>query len=239
MKGLFSIVFAIIIVGVALAILQWAMVAVAVVAAIVIVLFILTAIYEARPEVRIRRVEEERVAAENAKIATQRAMERAEQAKESARILEIERATFRDSDSQDRPYQYKIGKHANESLAIRYGIANQVRKTKEYWYHGRGGERLRNADRDKVYYEPSNAIRLQKVREVGDARYEVLLTDFRERRAIAVIEPGTEYVKTFLPLDEQWFSQNADLELTLKGNGTFNLKELARIHVDKAVGRKG
>lgn len=163
-----------------------------------------------------------------------------EREKERKRVLrKEERRTFhRDADVQPRPYQYQIGTHGNEALAIRYGIANQERKMREYWYHEPGGERVRNPDRDRAYYEPASTIRLQTVRKVSEARYEVQLTDFRDRRAIAVIEPGTETVKTFLPLDETWFSLNADLELTLKGNGTFSLKELARIHVDKAVGRK-
>lgn len=146
---------------------------------------------------------------------------------------------IRDLDVQPSPYSYRIGVHGNESLAIRYGIANQERKVREYWYHEPGGERVRNPDRDSSYYEPAGTIRLQKVRKISEARYEVQLSDFRDRLAIAVIEPGTEVVKTFLPLDESWFSINADLELTLKGNGTFSLKELARIHVDKAMGRKG
>jgi len=158
--------------------------------------------------------------------------ERAEKAAEKRKI-------HRDADVQARPYRYSIGTHGNEALAIRYGVANQERKVREYWYHEPGGERVRNPDRDRSYYEPAGTIRLQKVRKISEARYEVQLSDFRDRLAIAVIEPGTEVVKTFLPLDESWFSINADLELTLKGNGTFSLKELARIHVDKAMGRKG
>ena len=66
--------------------------------------------------------------------------------------------------------------------------------------------------------------------------YEVLLTDFRDRKARAIIETGTEYVKTFYPLDDGWFEKYADLEETLKGNNSFTLKELATFHVQKAVG---
>jgi hypothetical protein len=64
----------------------------------------------------------------------------------------------------------------------------------------------------------------------------VLLSDFRDRKARAIIEAGTEYVKTFYPLDDEWFKKYADLEETLKGNNSFTLKELAIFHVQKTVG---
>lgn len=155
---------------------------------------------------------------------------------EKKRQIELERQQHRDGDQQTTPYTYKIGKHGNESLAIRYGIANQERKVKEYWYYSKGGEQKRNPDRDKVYYEPASTIRLQKTRKVSKDLYEVLLTDFRDRKARAIIETGTEYVKTFYPLDDSWFEKYADLEETLKGNNSFTLKELATFHVQKAVG---
>ena len=128
---------------------------------------------------------------------------KAKQEREEAekRRKEYERQQHRDGDQQTSPYTYQIGKHGNESLAIRYGIANQERKVKEYWYYAKGGEQKRNSDRDKVYYEPASTIRLQKTRKVSKDLYEVLLTDFRDRKARAIIETGTEYVKTFYPLD--------------------------------------
>ncbi len=171
-----------------------------------------------------------------------RAREKAEaKAKEEQEVLEkrrkeLEHRQHRDGDQQATPYTYKIGKHGNESLAIRYGIANQERKIKEYWYHAKGGERKRNPDRDKFFDEPANTIRLQKTKKIGESLYEVLLTDFRDRKARAVIEPGTEYVKTFYPLEDNWFLKHADLETTLKGNNSFTLKELATFHVQKTVG---
>lgn len=154
---------------------------------------------------------------------------KAKQEREEAekRRKEYERQQHRDGDQQTSPYTYQIGKHGNESLAIRYGIANQERKVKEYWYYAKGGEQKRNSDRDKVYYEPASTIRLQKTRKVSKDLYEVLLTDFRDRKARAIIETGTEYVKTFYPLDDGWFEKYADLEETLKGNNSFTLKELA------------
>lgn len=119
----------------------------------------------------------------------------------------------RDSDIQNSPFMYKIATHANEALAIRYGIAN--------------------TERDKK--TPSSTIQLQKLKRIQDSHYEVLLTDYRNRKARAVIEPGTNYIKTFYPLEEKWFEKQAQLELTLKGNGSFTLKELATFHIQKAV----
>lgn len=154
---------------------------------------------------------------------------KAKQEREEAekRRKEYERQQHRDGDQQTSPYTYQIGKHGNESLAIRYGIANQERKVKEYWYYAKGGEQKRNSDRDKVYYEPASTIRLQKTRKVSKDLYEVLLTDFRDRKARAIIETGTEYVKTFYPLDDGWFEKYADLEETLKGNNSFTLNVVA------------
>jgi len=168
--------------------------------------------------------------------AVREALNRTEREEENKR-KEAEREKHRDSDHQDTPYTYQVtGRHANETLAIRYGIANQEKKVEEYWYHKKGGELARNPSRDKVYYVPASTIRLQKTKRIRDSQYEVLLKDYRDRKAIAVIEKGEEYVKTFLPMQEDWFRKHADLELTLKGNESFTLKELANFHVLKAIG---
>lgn len=152
------------------------------------------------------------------------------------RERQLEHEGWRDGDHQSEPYVYRVGQHANEALAIRYGIANQQRRVKEYVYYTKGGEERKNPDRDKIYFEPAKSIKVRKTRKIRDDVYAVELSDYRNRPAVAVIEVGTEYIKTFLPLDEtRWFEEQADLELTLKGNGTFSLKELARFHVDKAV----
>jgi hypothetical protein len=42
-------------------------------------------------------------------------------------------------------------------------------------------------------------------------------------------------VQTFYPISEDWFKKYADLELVLKDNKTFSLKELANFHVQKVV----
>lgn len=155
---------------------------------------------------------------------------------EERRKEKAQRQQEMDEDVHLRPYTYKVGRHAIESLAIRYGIANQVKRTKEYWYYAPGGDRKRNPERDRFYYEPAETIKLQKTRRIKEDLYEVRLTDFRDRKARAIIEPGTDYVKTFYPLADDWFVRHADLEETLKGNGSFSLKELATFHVQKAVG---
>lgn len=151
---------------------------------------------------------------------------------------EQERQAHRDADAQSKPYTYEIGRHANEALAIRYGIANQEKRVKEYYYFAKGGVKTRNPERDKHFYVPASTITLQKRKRIKKDTYEVLLTNHRDRPAIAIIEKGKEYVKTFYPLSEEWFTEHKDLEDVLKGNGTFSLKELARIHVEKAVKSK-
>lgn len=185
-----------------------------------------------------RKREKQEREAEKAKKEKEEAENRAwmEREAEKRRKIEFERQSRRDSDQQAEPYKYQIGQHGNESLAIRYGIANQERKVKEYWHFAKGGEKKRNPDRDEVYYKPASTIRLQKTERVGNDLYKVMLTDYRDREAIAVIEAGAEYVKTFYPLEESWFKKYEDLETTLKGNGSFTLKELATFHVQKTVG---
>lgn len=171
-----------------------------------------------------KELKEKKIQAERKK----REAERKSQAAEKRR-KEFDRQQLRDGDRQATPYKYKIGRHGNESLAIRYGIANQERKVKEYWYYAKSGERSRNPDRDEIYYGPAETIRLQKVRKLSKDTYEVLLADYRNRKGKAIIEVGTEYVKTFYPVDDIWFEKHADLERTLKGNNSFTLKELGRL----------
>ena len=200
--------------------------------------------------VKVMKSNAAQIAAAKAKEEAEKAKEEAEKKRQAAeqevdrqaherRKLELEAAArrriLRDADSQDEPYTYEIDTHGNESLAIRYGIANNERKVEEYWYHAQGGQYTHNPARNKVYFKPASFIRLQKVRRVGTDHFDVLLTDFQNRLARAVIEAGTEYVKTFYPLDDGWFRRHAELELTLKGNGSFTLKELAKFHVQKAV----
>ncbi|MEH6550087.1 MAG: hypothetical protein V7744_08895 [Pseudomonadales bacterium] len=189
------------------------------------------------PEAKKAHIERKEKEAEQAR--KHEAMEEARKKREEAenRQREIERKQHRDADVQQSPYDYEIGRHGNESLAIRYGIANLERKVKKYWYYAKGGVRKRNPERDQVYNEPANTIRLQKTQKLAKDRYEVILSDHRDRTAIATIEVGTEYVKTFYPLEDSWFKEHDDLETTLKGNGTFSLKELATFHVQKTVGK--
>lgn len=140
----------------------------------------------------------------------------AEQAAEEAR-----RRVLRDLDQQDSPFQYEIGRHANETLALRYGIAND-----ENAWSGR----------------PARSIFLRKLRPAGmigadgnerdeENVYLVELTRFRDRRALAVIVKGEEFVRTFLPMHERWFDLNSRLEEKLKGNPAFTLKEIAQFNI--------
>lgn len=152
---------------------------------------------------------------------------------EQERKLAIER--HRDADVQETPFEYQIGRHANEALAIRYGIANQKRQVIEGFYYAKGGKKIRDPDRDKYRYVPASSILARKLEKVGNDKYRVTLPIFGNREAIAVIEIGTDYLKTFLPMDDDWFAKHGQLEEVLKGNGSFSLKELARFHVEKAV----
>lgn len=145
----------------------------------------------------------------------------------------IEAEFHRDANEQFKPYSYQIATHANEALAIRYGIANQEQPVYRFLTQYDSEKSSRNRRTSTV--EPANRIRLQKLCKIRQNIYDVQLTDYNNRRARAVIEPGTEYVKTFLPLDDLWFSHYADLEMTLKGNGSFSLKELATFHIQKTI----
>lgn len=135
-----------------------------------------------------------------------------------AELAEKRRTEFRDASYQMKPYTYQIGRHANETLALRYGIANLERK----------GSKIFDAKK----------INLQKTKKVRENVYLVQISDFRNRKAIAVIEPGTEYVKTFLPLSDDWFEEYEELELVLKGNKTMLLSEIAKFHIEKTVKSK-
>lgn len=127
----------------------------------------------------------------------------------------------RDSESQDIPYTYRIGRHANETLALRYGIANLERKEPSYSQHAR----------------EAKTIRLQKIEKIKGNKdlYRVKITDFRDREALAIIEKGTDYVKTFYPKDREWFEKYSNLEEALKGNRTMPLSEIARFHIEKTI----
>lgn len=159
-------------------------------------------------------------------------------AEERARLKNRNREAFekfRDADEQASPFRYKIGRHGNEALAIRYGIANQTKTVVKGYYYAKGGKKDLDERRDKVRYDPAETIRVRKLKKLGESKYLVALTDFRDREAVAIIEVGTDHIKTFYPKSDEWFTKHAQLEEVLKGNGAFTLKELARFHIDKAV----
>lgn len=183
---------------------------------------------KAKYEAKQKEIEKQKLQEEQTKNAERMAREEAKKEKERVRIdseqKEIreqkeQRKHHRDSEKQETPYVYLVGRHANEALAIRYGIANYEK----------------NGKHNKQSEYPANTIAIQKTRRIAPDKYEALLTDYRDRKAIAIIEQGTEYIKTFYPLDENWFQKHADLELTLKGNGSFTLKELATFHIQKTI----
>lgn len=186
-------------------------------------------------EVAAYKAEEERKnkEKESAKRRVQEEKERV--ANEENARRELARQHHRDADIQERPYTYEIGQHANEALAIRYGIANQERIIEEYYYFAKGGIRTRNPSRDKIYWVPSKTITLKKLQPLNSDQFIAALSDHGERKVRVVIERGTEYVKTFLPLDDAWFHAHKKLEETLKNNKSFSLKELASFHVQKTV----
>jgi hypothetical protein len=136
------------------------------------------------------------------------------------------RLELRDADSQDTPYEYQCIGHPNVTLALRYGIANTCRSSRD--------ERERS--------RTSATIRLQKIRKVREdeagAQYLAGLPDFGGRQVKVVIRPGTEFVLTFLPISDTWFSEHEDLERLLKDNPTFTLKELATFHVQAVLNTK-
>ena len=128
------------------------------------------------------------------------------------------RVAHRDADSQTTPYDYQCVGHPNRTLALRYGIANLQRDPDNH--------------RRMV---PNDRIRLRKVKRLLNDHHLAELPDFGNREVRVVIEHGTEIVKTFYPLHEDWFGKHRDLELVLKENKTFTLKDLAMLHVQKTV----
>lgn len=134
----------------------------------------------------------------------------------SAAEEEEKRRTWRDADVQEEPYTYEIGRHANETLALRYGLANCT--------GGKEGKR----------------IKIRKKRSMEADKYLVELPDFGNREAVAIIEPGTEYVKTFYPMSDDWFERNGKLEDLLKNNAGMPIVEIAKFHIHAALtGRLG
>lgn len=156
---------------------------------------------------------------------------------------QINLITARDSDEQSVPYDYEIGMHGNQTLALRYGIANLQVKNIPYYYFGKGGVKKRNASRDRKEVTASLTIRLRKLKRLeGDNIFLVELSDFKNRKAIAVHVKGDDFIKTFYPInpltntvDNDWWLRNSDLELVLKDNKSFTLKELAKYHVEKTI----
>jgi hypothetical protein len=129
---------------------------------------------------------------------------------------ELHELKLRDAEVQNEPYVYSIGQHGNEALALRYGIVNRKQSSSL----------------------PSSKIKIQKIEKIGDDKYKVKLVDFGNKDAVVIHEPGTDYIKTFYPLNEEWFTEHNDLETALKNTGSFTLKELAKFHIDTLITTK-
>lgn len=130
--------------------------------------------------------------------------------KEERKKKERDRTILRDSDTQNINYRYEIGQHAKETLALRYGLIHN-----------------------------SNTIELRKIKKVAKNKYKVILAEYYhskygKKEAIAIIEKGTEYVKTFYPISDDWFDKYQNLESKLKNSGAFTLKELATFNINLA-----
>lgn len=127
-----------------------------------------------------------------------------------------------EQDTHTEPHEYRCVGHPNRTLALRYGIAN-----------------LESNGRRAA---PAEYIELRKVAKLSEdedsAHYHAELPKFGNRIVRVVIQPGTDYVKTFYPMSEDWFQKHADLETILKDNPTFSLKELAMFHVQAVLSAK-
>ena len=143
-----------------------------------------------------------------------------------ARVLENRGQSLddekRDADTQDTPYTYRCGGHPNRTLALRYGIANVE------------GPNEKTAQREQI-----DLRKIEKLHGDSDGtHYLAELPSFGNRKVRVVIKPGTDYILTFYPMSESWFTANADLEEILKDNPTFSLKELATFHVQAVLRAK-
>lgn len=121
-----------------------------------------------------------------------------------------------DQDYHEFPVKYKIGRHAKETLALRYGgiiagdeiIVKKIRPAGMYI-----------SDKDEEEFQ-KNCYLLE-------------IFELRNRKALGIIEKGTNYIKTFMPMEKDWFNINMDIELILKGNSKFSIKEIAEFHIIK------
>lgn len=131
----------------------------------------------------------------------------------------FEKAKHRDADRQAAPFRYKIGRHANVTLAIRYGIAN--------YHYERDGQSFRPTSEQ-------DTILVQKLSAIGPDKFLAKLPEYNNRKVHVIIEKGTEYVKTFYPInEEEWFDRYAKLEEVIKDNKLYSIEELAKLHVTK------
>ena len=110
------------------------------------------------------------------------------------------------------PDEYACVGHPSRALALRYGIVNWGR------------------------------IRLKKLSELKVDAEGVLclaeLLDFKNRKVRVFLAHDKRIVKTFYPMNDDWFHKYADIEEVLKDNDAFDLKELAAMHVQLLIESK-
>lgn len=109
---------------------------------------------------------------------------------------------------------YSCGDYANRALALRYGIVNNN----------------------------SDSIRIKKLSDVEVNSKGICclaeLPDFNDRKVSVMLANDSKKVITFYPLSEGWFEKYSDVEEVLEGNDAFELKELAKIHMQLLVEAK-
>ena len=85
-------------------------------------------------------------------------------------------------------------------------------------------------------------IRLRRLKRLSSdedgVHYVAKLPDFGDREVTVVFDCNGEFIKTFYPQNRDWFKDHKELELILKDNATFDLKELATFHVQAVLGAK-
>jgi len=128
---------------------------------------------------------------------------------------------LRDACPQLIPYGFQLTAFANQTLAVRYGIANIES----------------NSEESRFLERPQTKIRLQKVRALGNDQYVVFLPDFGQQHALVKHQKGSELIEEFLPPDAQWLDKNPDLENLLKNADSLRLQVLAE-HFHKKRLRK-
>ena len=157
------------------------------------------------------------------KIAEVAERKRREQKEDAARALKEkqERELKRDAAVQVEPFEFNCFGHPNRTLALRYGILNQVKNS--------AGKLIEN-----------RTIKLRKKGHVKGfekrGHYWAELDDFDNALVRVVIDDNADFISTFYPTKErEWFDSYEPLERVLKNAEAFSLEELAKYYLDVVV----